>query len=187
MKNKIKFVGTVVLLVAMLGGIAGCANAQIKETSEDIMKNALAFKGRKVTKYFNQEDKYCDDDAELFEEYMDNFVDYLEMDYDEVKVKDIDIEAKKKDATVDFVFEIEDEEFEFELNLTKDGDEWVIDDNEDFIISVWSLYFDISYETGSKSQREKIDTLMERYDADDTDELASEFYEYSVMAVAKFK
>lgn len=184
MKKIVRLVGSSVLAGSMLLGMTGCALTDVKNAGTEIMSNSLNFKGSKVTKYFNEDDDDYDVQCELFEQYMDNMAEFLDMDYDEVVVKSYHIDVKNNDATIEYVYEIEDETFEYELNLTKDGDDWVIEDNEEFITSTWQLYFEIADEISGKSVRSELEDMKDYYGCDDYEELAEAFYDYSMDAIA---
>ena len=96
MKKLVKIVGSLVLTASMMLSMTGCAITDVKNASDEIMKNTFDFKGKKVTKYFNEDDKNCDDDAELFEEYMNNFSEFIDADYDEIKISNRKINIKSK-------------------------------------------------------------------------------------------
>ena len=177
MKKIVRLVGSSVLAGSMLLGMTGCALTDVKNAGTEIMSNSLNFKGSKVTKYFNEDDDDYDVQCELFEQYMDNMAEFLDMDYDEVVVKSYHIDIKNNDATIEYVYQIEGETFEYELNLTKDGDDWVIEDNEEFIVNYVNFVMEIYYEEGDKDDREFIEEVMDAYGVSKVSKIGQAYYD----------
>ena len=164
-KNIAKVTVSVALLGAMSLSMTGCDISDVGKTGKEIMGGVFDL-DKDVSDFLNEDDDDYDFQVEYFEDMLEVFEDSLDLKFDDIKANKTNINVKNKKATVNYSYPIEGEVFEFELNLVKDGDDWVIDDNEEFIVDVADLYFEIIDEVGSKSQKKAIKEFCEEADCD---------------------
>ncbi|MCQ2467778.1 MAG: hypothetical protein MJ166_09695 [Clostridia bacterium] len=180
MKKLVKLATSLVLIGSMVLSMTGCAITDVKNKGNEIMDNVFALKASKVTKCFNEDDDDYDAQVEMFEDLSDDFENELEIGFEDVKANKTSININNDDATIEYVFPIEDEEYEFTLELTKDGDDWVIADNEEFMVSVWNLYFEVTMDAGSKSQKQLVEDLMDEVGVSKVGKLGQAFYDTGI-------
>ena len=84
---------------------------------------------------------------------------------------------KNKDATIVYKVSIEDYEQDLEFNLVKDGDDWVIADNEEFLVAFLDFVFEAAYEEGNKDDKYFLEDGMDFLGVRKIEKLASKTYD----------
>lgn len=177
MKKFAKIFASVTLIASMAMSLAGCALTDAKNAGDEIMGLAFELKGSKVTKYFNEDDKKSDEQCASFEDIINDFEKQLELEFEDVTPKANKVAVKNDEATLDYKILIGDGEYEFTLNLEQDGDDWVIADNEEFSVQLYTLFFDIVDDEGSKSQKAFIKEARENVGVKNNEKLAQAIYD----------
>lgn len=177
MKKLVKIAGSLAIIMSLAMSMTGCVLTDVKNKGSEIMGNVFDLKASKVVKSFNEDDDDCDEQGEAFEKMVEYLEDSFELGFEDVAPKAKSTKVNNNDATIIYTISIEDENYDFELALVKDGDDWVISDNEEFIVSVLTLYFDVIQDAGSKSQKNGVKDLMEMYNVKKTGKLAQKMYD----------
>lgn len=176
MKKSVKLIGSIMLIGSMLFSMAGCSLTDVKNTGDDILE--MAFNGKKkVTKYLNEDDDDYDIQCEFMEEILEAMDEELSLDYEDTEFKSNKITVKNKDATIVYKVSIEDYEQDLEFNLVKDGDDWVIADNGEFLVAFLDFVFEAAYEEGNKDDKYFLEDGMDFLGVRKIEKLASKTYD----------
>lgn len=178
MKKLGKILTSLVIVLSMALSMTGCAIKEVKETGDEIMNMAFNQKS-KITKYLDEDDDDFDAQCIFIDELFDLMDDTLSLDYSDTEFKMNKVNVTKKSATIVYNVTIEDYDAEFEFDLVQDGDDWIIADNEQFIVALLDFVFQSAYEEGNKSDKEFIEDGLEYFDIKKPEKLADKtYYEY---------
>lgn len=181
MKNLVKVLGSVILTASMLLSMTGCSMMkemrEARVVGDEIMEYAFDLKGSKLAKYFNEDDDLYDYQVEMIEATTEDF-DTANIEFKDMKSNKTHIDYKNGVATIDYAFPIKGgDTYEFQLVLEKDGDDWVIEDNEEFIVNYVNFVMEIYYEEGDKDDREFIEEVMDAYGVSKVSKIGQAYYD----------
>lgn len=177
MKKILKRSLLLMLVMMLVMCMTSCGNDEIKSAGEEIVNNTLAAKDKKIVKVFNEDDDDYDINVELVQSLFESFSDEVKVSKLKPEITKAKVDASKDAASIDYTIDINDEEYSYELALTKDGDNWIISDNYDYMINTIELYIEIILEEGDDSEAEDIEDMMDEMDFDDYFELAEYMYD----------
>lgn len=182
MKKHFKVATSLLLVFSMVMSLSSCVSTDVKTAGKEIMDNLFDGKTEKVLKAMDKKD----DDFEaqtyafelFFEDYDEDLLDFL-YDDDVVFSKE-KVSVKDDEGTISYVLEIAGEEYDFELNLVNSGKTWKIENNADFIVSVFDLIYTVGEEEGSKDFDAMANWYKSVTGASKVSKLGSATYDYLI-------
>lgn len=177
MKKFAKLFASVAVICSMILSMTGCAVTDAKNAATDIMDNVFNFKASKIEKYMDEDDHDFDDQCEVLENIFDGLQDELDVGFEDMHSTNFNVSIKNNDATVVLTYPIEDGKYDIELHLVKDGEDWIIGDNEEFIVAITNFIFGVVNEEGSKSQKKYIDMMMDELDISKVGKIGQTIYD----------
>lgn len=177
MKKFVKLFASVAVIGSMIFSMTGCVVTDAKNAATDIMDNVFNFKASKVEKYMDEDDKEFDEQCELLEDLFDGLQEELDVGFEDMHSTNFNVSVKNNDAKIVLTYPIEEGKYEIELNLVKDGEDWIIADNEEFIVSITNFIFEVVNEEGSKSQKKYIDAMLDELDISKVSKIGQALYD----------
>lgn len=178
MKKLVKVLGSIALIGSFILSLTGCAITDVKNTSDELMDSVFDMKSKKVCKFLNEDDDYDMNEA-IVDAFFDD-CDTMKFSFTNIKPSKTNIHIENKMATIDLVYPIKNGgDYDYQLVLEKDGDDWVVSDNEEFIVNTVNLFLEIYYDIGSDDQVEIIETIMENYDVNKPGKIGQKYYNWA--------
>lgn len=185
MKNVLRIATSVVLIGSMLCGMAGCSSfgrgKKARERGDAIMAAYLDLRGDKVSRYFNEDDEDYDAQCKIIKFILVDLENGGTSFDENFKPNKVKLEMDGDEATIYYTYNIKDgDSYEFVLNLEEDGDDWVIADNEDFIVDAVDFIIGIEYAEGKKSTRKSIEEFMDRIGVSKVSKVGQAYYDFLI-------